>query len=94
MVVTTEIMLHSHKKLKMKRLHQPTSSKSESLMKQKQLFTTTTKLAEHNVKLVAQELKFAKLLAGNDAQTSQNQLKKIEKWLKIRSQSSFREYII
>lgn len=89
MAIKTEIMFQSQNKLKKKRLHLPSRPLSEPL---KNRSSAATNLTEHNVRLVAQELKFAKLLAGNDARISQNQLKKLEKWLKIRSQSSFGKY--
>lgn len=42
--------------------------------------------------LLAQEIKFAKYLAGNDVRFSDKQLKKLKKWLKLRSQSNYRKY--
>lgn len=41
--------------------------------------------------LIAQEIKFAKLFAGNDTKLSEKQLKRLRRWLKIRSNSSFRK---
>lgn len=42
--------------------------------------------------LIAQEIKFAKLLAGNDTKISEKQVKGLRRWLKIRAASSFRKY--
>jgi ribosomal RNA-processing protein 1 len=42
--------------------------------------------------VLAQELKFAKLLASNDPKVRNNVLKNLKKWLKTRSESSYREY--
>lgn len=39
--------------------------------------------------LVAQDLKFAKLLAGNDLNLKKKVLNNLKKWLKARSSSSF-----
>lgn len=39
---------------------------------------------------VAQELKFIKRLAGNDPRLSEKELKKLGKWLQLRSNSSNR----
>lgn len=44
--------------------------------------------------LIAQEIKFAKVFAGNDTKVSEKQLKRLRRWLKIRSASSFRKYYI
>ena len=41
-------------------------------------------------KCVAHELKFIKRLAGNDPQLSEKELKKLGKWLQLRSDSSNR----
>lgn len=41
--------------------------------------------------LIAQEIKFAKLFAGNDTKLSEKELKRLRRWLKIRSSSSFRK---
>jgi len=41
--------------------------------------------------VLAQELKFAKLLASNDQKIRNNVLKSLKKWLKTRSQSSYRK---
>lgn len=91
-VKTTDPMPNHQKKLKKKRLqssqqHKDPVDNSENLSSSAAISANSNKL-----KLVAQELKFAKLLAGNDARISQKQLAKLQKWLKIRSQSSYREY--
>lgn len=39
--------------------------------------------------LIAQEVKFARLLASNDKKVRDKVLKNLKKWLKTRSQSSF-----
>lgn len=52
----------------------------------------SSKAAKVNV--VAQELKFARLLSGNDPKTRNTVLKNLKKWLKTRSLSNFREYSI
>lgn len=92
MAVKTDLMPNHQKKLKKKRLqslpHKVASNNSEKLSDNA---TISTK-SNNNLKLVAQELKFAKLLAGNDPKISQKQLIKLQKWLKIRSQSSYRKY--
>jgi hypothetical protein len=43
------------------------------------------------VNVVAQELKFAKMLASNDVKIRVGVLKSLKKWLTTRSQSSYRE---
>lgn len=43
------------------------------------------------VNIVAQELKFAKLLACNDQKIRNGVLKSLKKWLNTRSQSSYRK---
>jgi hypothetical protein len=43
------------------------------------------------VNVVAQELKFARLLSGNDAKTRNTVLKNLKRWLKTRSLSNFRK---
>lgn len=48
--------------------------------------------AKGKVHLVAQELKFAKLFAGNNTSLSEKQLKKLKKWFIMRSNSSFRKF--
>lgn len=44
--------------------------------------------------LVAQDLKFAKLLAGNDLNLKKKVLNNLKKWLKARSSSSFCKYLM
>lgn len=46
---------------------------------------------EGKVNVVAQELKFAKLLACNDQKIRNGILKSLKKWLTTRSQSSYRK---
>lgn len=46
------------------------------------------------VNVVAQELKFAKLLASNDVKIRNGVLKSLKKWLNTRSQSSYRKYLL
>lgn len=46
------------------------------------------------VSVVAQELKFAKMLASNDVKIRNGVLKSLKKWLNTRSQSSYRKYIL
>lgn len=41
--------------------------------------------------VLAQELKFAKLLASNDQKIRNNVLQSLKKWLSTRSQSSYRK---
>lgn len=43
------------------------------------------------VGVVAQELKFAKMLASNDVKIRNGVLKSLKKWLNCRSQSSYRK---
>lgn len=43
------------------------------------------------VDVVAQELKFAKMLASNDSKVRSKILKSLKKWLNTRSQSSYRK---
>lgn len=45
------------------------------------------------VNIVAQELKFGKLLACNDQKIRNGVLKSLKKWLNTRSQSSYRKSI-
>jgi hypothetical protein len=47
--------------------------------------------ASGKVNIVAQELKFAKLLAANDQKIRNGVLKSLKKWLNTRSQSSYRK---
>lgn len=51
----------------------------------------SAKEADGKVNVVAQELKFAKLLACNDQKIRNDILKSLKKWLKTRSQSSYRK---
>lgn len=46
------------------------------------------------VSVVAQELKFAKMLASNDPKIRKGVLKSLKKWLTTRSQSSYRKYLL
>lgn len=41
--------------------------------------------------VLAQELKFAKLLASNDQKVRNNVLKSLKQWLETRSKSSYRK---
>jgi hypothetical protein len=49
-------------------------------------------VSDGKVNIVAQELKFAKLLSCNDVKIRNNVLKSLKKWLTTRSQSSYRKY--
>lgn len=51
-------------------------------------------LASGKVSVVAQELKFAKMLASNDVNIRNGVLKSLKKWLATRSQSSYRKYLL
>lgn len=46
-----------------------------------------------DVLLLEQELKFAKVLAGNDKKLRDRVLKNLRKWLGYRSQSSYRKFL-
>lgn len=59
----------------------PTKTDSEMTLKAAQ--------SDSKVNIVAQELKFAKMLAGNDLKVRNGVLKSLKKWLNTRSQSSF-----
>lgn len=50
--------------------------------------------AAGKVDIVAQELKFAKMLASNDVKVRTGVLKSLKKWLNTRSQSSYRKYLL
>lgn len=50
--------------------------------------------AAGKVSVVAQELKFAKMLASNDVKIRNGVLKSLKKWLNTRSQSSYRKYLL
>lgn len=50
--------------------------------------------AAGKVNVVAQELKFAKMLASNDVKIRNGVLKSLQKWLNTRSQSSYRKYLL
>jgi Nucleolar protein,Nop52 len=50
--------------------------------------------ASGKVSVVAQELKFAKMLASNDVKIRNGVLKSLKKWLATRSQSSYRKYLL
>lgn len=50
--------------------------------------------AAGRVSVVAQELKFAKMLASNDVNVRNGVLKSLKKWLNTRSQSSYRKFIL
>lgn len=52
----------------------------------------SSEVGEGKVNIVAQELKFAKLLACNDQKIRNGVLKSLKKWLATRSQSSYRKY--
>lgn len=45
-------------------------------------------IIDREVQLTAQEIKFAKVLAGNDQKLRDKALKRLQKWLQYRSQSS------
>ena len=45
----------------------------------------------NKVDIVARELKFAQMLAGNDVKVRNGVLKSLKYWLTTRSQSSFRK---
>lgn len=51
-------------------------------------------VATGKVSVVAQELKFAKMLASNDVKVRNGVLKSLKKWLNTRSQSSYRKYLL
>ena len=51
-------------------------------------------VADTKVHLLAQELKFAQSLAGNDPKTRRKVLKNLKKWLHLRSTSSYRKFFI
>lgn len=53
--------------------------------------TVPAEESDGRVNVVAQELKFAKLLACNDQKIRNGILKSLKKWLTTRSQSSYRE---
>lgn len=50
--------------------------------------------ASGKVSVVAQELKFAKMLASNDVNIRNGVLKSLKKWLATRSQSSYRKCLL
>lgn len=50
--------------------------------------------AAGKVSVVAQELKFAKMLASNDVKVRIGVLKSLKKWLNTRSQSSYRKFLL
>lgn len=52
-----------------------------------------TSTSAGKVNVVAQELKFAKMLASNDVKIRNGVLKSLKKWLTTRSQSSYRKYL-
>lgn len=49
--------------------------------------------AAGKVSVVAQELKFAKMLGSNDIKVRNGVLKSLKQWLNTRSQSSYRKYL-
>uniref|UniRef100_A0A182QAB3 Nucleolar protein n=1 Tax=Anopheles farauti TaxID=69004 RepID=A0A182QAB3_9DIPT len=51
--------------------------------------TTNAKKMDNKASIVAQEIKFARLLAGNDATMRRRVLKNLKTWLSTRSQSTF-----
>lgn len=60
--------------------------------KKKEKEVTVTEVeSSGKVNIVAQELKFAKLLACNDPKIRNGVLKSLKKWLSTRSQSSYRK---
>lgn len=48
--------------------------------------------AKGKVHLVAQELKFAKIFAGNNTSLNEKQIRKLKKWFIMRSNSSYRKF--
>lgn len=48
----------------------------------------TNQLNDPEIILAAQEIKFAKILAGNDKKLRDKTLRRLQKWLNYRSQSS------
>jgi hypothetical protein len=54
----------------------------------------TSSSVSGKVNVVAQELKFAKMLASNDVKIRIGVLKSLKKWLNTRSQSSYRKCLL
>ena len=55
---------------------------------------TVAKKVKRKSLVIAQEIKFARLLANNDKKVRDKMLKNLKKWLSVRSDSSFRKFII
>lgn len=49
------------------------------------------KVKKRKALVIAQEIKFARLLANNDKRVRDKMLKNLKKWLTVRSESSFGE---
>ena len=56
--------------------------------------SNNTEPASGKVGVVAQELKFAKMLASNDVKIRNRVLKSLKEWFNTRSQSSYRKYLL
>lgn len=54
--------------------------------------SNTSEPVSGKVGVVAQELKFAKMLASNDVKIRNRVLKSLKEWFNTRSQSSYRKY--
>lgn len=52
-----------------------------------------TKIKDKKILIIAQEIKFARLLANNDKRVRDKVLKNLKKWLTVRSHSSFGKLI-
>lgn len=70
--------------------------KTEMLKSNKNQQQQCTKVTDKSKKalVIAQEIKFARLLADNDKKIRDKVLKNLKKWLTVRSQSSFGKLVL
>lgn len=87
MVVANKMFPRASKVSKLSKMHRAPAADAESSD------TSPDDRTKGKVHLVAQELKFAKIFAGNNTSLSEKQLRKLKKWFIMRSNSSFRKFI-
>lgn len=86
MVVATKVpRAFKNNKTTMKRI------KKQPIIK---VTNTSNNPSVNKIQLIGQEIKIAKILAGNNTKLGEKQLNKLKKWLQIRSNSSFRKFHI
>lgn len=85
-------MVVANKVPRASKVRKPSKMHRASAANDKPHDATPDNRAKGKVHLVAQELKFTKIFAGNNTSLSEKQLRKLKKWFIMRSNSSFRKY--